>query len=202
MALQSLVGGQAGTQDVADCVAIADDAISAGIADANRVAVVGGSHGGFLGAHLIGQHPGRFRCAVLRNPVTDVASMVHVTDIPDWCFVETVGRDRYADPPSVDALEAMREASPIAHVDRVEAPVLMLLGAADLRVPPSNGLRYAAALNARGVDCRTRVFPEDAHGLVNPRTEFESFVTIAGFLREHVGGPGDEPDEGGGTSGE
>jgi hypothetical protein len=46
------------------------------------------------------------------------------------------------------------------------------------------------------------VFPEDAHGLVNPRTEFESFVTIAGFLREHVGGPGDEPDEGGGTSGE
>ena len=201
-ALQSLVGGQAGTQDVADCVAIADDAISAGIADANRVAVVGGSHGGFLGAHLIGQHPGRFRCAVLRNPVTDVASMVHVTDIPDWCFVETVGRDRYADPPSVDALEAMREASPIAHVDRVEAPVLMLLGAADLRVPPSNGLRYAAALNARGVDCRTRVFPEDAHGLVNPRTEFESFVTIAGFLREHVGGPGDEPDEGGGTSGE
>ena len=69
-------------------------------------------------------------------------------------------------------------------------------------VPPSNGLRYAAALNARGVDCRTRVFPEDAHGLVNPRTEFESFVTIAGFLREHVGGPGEEPDEGGGTGGE
>jgi acylaminoacyl-peptidase len=128
--------------------------------------------------------------------------MVNVTDIPDWCFVETVGRDRYADLPSVETLEAMRRASPVAHIDRVEAPVLMLLGAADLRVPPSNGLRYAAALNARGGDCRTRVFPEDAHGLVNPRTEFESFVTIAGFLREHVGG-GDEPiNMGGGTSGE
>jgi acylaminoacyl-peptidase len=51
-----------------------------------------------------------FRCAVLRNPVTDIASMVALTDIPDWCFVETVGREAYADLPSLSTLQTMREA--------------------------------------------------------------------------------------------
>ena len=188
-ALQTLVGGAAGVADVADCVAVARRAVDDGAADPDRVCVVGGSHGGFLGAHLIGQHPEMFKCAVLRNPVTDVASMVNLTDIPDWCYVETVGKDAYADLPSVETLAAMRAASPVAHIDAVRAPVLMLLGAVDLRVPPTNGLRYAAALRERGGDCRVRVFPEDAHGLVNPRTEFESFVTVAAFLREHMGAP-------------
>ena len=76
-----------------DCVAIARRAIDAGVADANKIVVVGGSHGGFLGAHLVGQRPEMFKAAVLRNPVTDVASMVSLTDIPDWCFVETLGKD-------------------------------------------------------------------------------------------------------------
>ena len=83
---------------------------------------------------------------MLRNPVTDIAAMVPLTDIPDWCYVETVGREAYSDLPSVATLQAMREASPVHHLSKVKAPVLMLLGAVDLRVPPSNGLRYAAAL--------------------------------------------------------
>ena len=184
--LQSLVGGNAGTQDVADCVRIAEAAIEEGVADPNRVCVIGGSHGGFLGAHLIGQAPDLFKCAVLRNPVTDIAAMVPLTDIPDWCFVETVGRRAYTDLPSVETLAAMRDASPVAHLSKVKAPVLMLLGAVDLRVPPSNGLRYAAALREAGGTCEVRVFPADCHGLTNPRTEFESFVTVARFLRQHV----------------
>ena len=84
----------------------------------------------------------------------------------------------------------MRAKSPVAHVGAVaerKRPVLMLIGAADRRVPPTNGLRYAAALRAAGGTCHVRVFPEDAHGLVKPRTEFESFVTVAAFLRETLG---------------
>jgi hypothetical protein len=53
--------------------------------------VCGGSHGGFLSGHLMGQHPQRFKCAGLRNPVLNIALMVGVTDIPDWCFIETYG---------------------------------------------------------------------------------------------------------------
>ena len=63
----------------------------AGFIDERRVAVVGGSHGGFLTGNLVGQHAARFKCAVLRNPVMDISLMAQVSDIPDWCFVEAWG---------------------------------------------------------------------------------------------------------------
>ena len=201
-ALQSLLkcdgsdsrsGAYASVRDVHDCVAIAKRCINDGLVDESKVCVVGGSHGGFLGGHLVGQEfiaqGVDFKCAVLRNPVTDIAGMVFSTDIPDWCFVETVGILDYTDNPSVETLQVMREKSPIAHVRNVarkNAPVLMLIGAIDLRVPPTNGLRYAAALREAGGTCDVRLFPEDSHGLGKPRTEFESFVTIAKFLRENL----------------
>ncbi len=64
-----------------------------GIADGARASVIGGSHGGFLTGHLVGQFPARWRCAGLRNPVLNIALMVGITDIPDWCYVETFGTE-------------------------------------------------------------------------------------------------------------
>jgi pimeloyl-ACP methyl ester carboxylesterase len=68
----------------------------AGVIDGARVAVIGGSHGGFLTGNLVGQHPGRFRCGVLRNPVMDLGLMIHVSDIPDWVYVEAWGTEARA----------------------------------------------------------------------------------------------------------
>lgn len=66
-------------------------ALLPGLVDEGRVAVIGGSHGGFLTGNLVGQFPGRFRCGALRNPVMDISLMVHLSDIPDWCYVEAWG---------------------------------------------------------------------------------------------------------------
>lgn len=85
-ALSSLPG-KVGTQDVADVLqatkAILD--MTPAVVDRDRVGVVGGSHGGFLGAHMVGQHADVYKVAALRNPVTNIAGMSTVTDIPDWC---------------------------------------------------------------------------------------------------------------------
>lgn len=61
----------------------------------------------------------------------------------DRCFVETpgLGVKAFAEPPSAEQLALMQAASPVAHIDKVKAPVLLMLGAKDRRVPPSNGLQ-------------------------------------------------------------
>lgn len=61
--------------------------------------------------------------------------------------------------------EKLWRASPIAHVDAVTAPVLLMLGEVDQRVAPTQGLNYYHALKARGKTVEILCFPEDAHPL-------------------------------------
>jgi acylaminoacyl-peptidase len=61
----------------------------------SKRAVFGGSHGGFLTAHMIGQYPNLFDAAALRNPVINVPAMFTTSDIPDWCVVEASGLGSY-----------------------------------------------------------------------------------------------------------
>ncbi|KAL4526114.1 hypothetical protein Ndes2526B_g01069 [Nannochloris sp. 'desiccata'] len=190
-ALQSLPGS-IGTNDVADCMAALTAAIGHGWADSTKVAAVGGSHGGFLSSHLVGQHPDAFCAAVLRNPVCNISLMVHLSDIPDWCFIECYGsekgREKAGSGPAAEDIEKMYQMSPISHVDKVKAPVLMMLGAVDRRVPYDDGKRYLERLKRRadGPETRLTVFPQDAHGLDKPQTEFEQWVTALWWLDKHV----------------
>ena len=114
-ALESLAG-TAGSLDVEDVVHLTKHALASNDAlDSSRVGVCGGSHGGFLSGHLIGQYPELFKVAAMRNPVTNIASMVTATDIPDWCYVETFGAGYYDwnvfRGPTKNELSAMWEAS-------------------------------------------------------------------------------------------
>ena len=65
--------------------------VYAGLVNSDKVAVMGGSHGGFLTGNLVGQYPDAFKCGVLRNPVMDLGLMIHCSDIPDWTYVEAFG---------------------------------------------------------------------------------------------------------------
>ncbi|XP_038723947.1 acylamino-acid-releasing enzyme isoform X2 [Tripterygium wilfordii] len=186
-ALQSLPG-KVGSQDVNDVLAAIDYVIDSGLVRPSKLAVVGGSHGGFLTTHLIGQAPDKFVAAAARNPVCNLASMVGISDIPDWCYVETYGREgknKFTDAPSAEELAIFHSKSPISHIAKVKTPTLFLLGAQDLRVPVSNGLQYARALKEKGVEVKVIVFPNDVHGIERPQSDFESFLNIGVWFKKY-----------------
>jgi len=186
--------GNIGKNDVADMIQAADDAVAAfpSLLDGERMSVVGGSHGGFLTGHLIGQHPDKFKAAAMRNPVTNIPAMLGVTDINDWCVVEAGHEYDFSayKPVTAQVLASMLASSPVAHIDAVKTPTLIALGAKDRRVPSSQGLDFFHMLKARGVPAKLLVFPEDTHAIDNPASEAEHWVAIAKWFKEHgsVGG--------------
>ncbi|EPS67862.1 hypothetical protein M569_06906, partial [Genlisea aurea] len=186
-ALQSLPGN-VGSQDVEDVLSAVDFAIGEGLVDPSKIALLGGSHGGFLTTHLIGQAPDKFAAAAARNPVCNMSLMLGTSDIPDWCFFEAYGRngkEMFTEAPSADHISLLHSKSPIAHISKVKTPTLFLLGAQDLRVPVSNGLQYARALKERGVETKVIVFPKDVHGIDRPQSDFESFLNIGMWFNKH-----------------
>jgi len=184
--------GKVGVLDVNDV----NDSVSCALADnagkinPQQVVIHGGSHGGLLGAHLTAQFPERYKAAVLRNPVVDLVAMLAVTDIPDWVLVEagftydTAARIHDLTP---DHYAKMRAASPIAHVANVRAPTLVMLGAKDLRVPPSQGKLWADILATRRVPVRLMSFPQADHNIIGTvEYEAETFVLASEWFRDHV----------------
>ncbi|CAO1626721.1 unnamed protein product [Sympodiomycopsis kandeliae] len=163
----SLVG-RCGELDIADSIKTIDHVITLGLASKDNVYYQGGSHGGFIGAHLLTREPQRWRAVSLRNPVTHIGDMWSETDIPDWCVAE-LGEDfNFDDPPcqlGKARYEKLHDASPLPHVDddlngstpvakeqqQQLPPTLLCIASSDQRVPPTQGLSFYHSLRSRNL---------------------------------------------------
>ncbi|CAD6208349.1 GSCOCG00003355001-RA-CDS [Cotesia congregata] len=165
--------GRVGTTDVIDCVTATQEALKKyPWLDPERVGLSGGSHGGFLVAHLSGQYKNMYKSVVARNPVIDIAAMFTISDIPDCrnalfkdermalghdvcaAAINQPYRQSFSGEPKCYAEEMtikMFKCSPIVYADNVKAPTLVCIGKNDLRVPPSQGKHWYHRLKANGV---------------------------------------------------
>ncbi|KAA0147681.1 hypothetical protein FNF29_07234 [Cafeteria roenbergensis] len=155
--------------------------------DASRVVAWGGSHGGFLGAHLTAGR-GSVAAACLRNPVIDVAAMASATDIPEWCLAEGAGATM--DPSqrwySPEVAAAMHASSPLYALRKGGAPTLVGIGSKDLRVPPFNGYLLHNTLRGQGVPSRLLVYPDDSHPMASFAADVDFCVNGLAWIRHFV----------------
>eukprot|EP00980_Cylindrotheca_fusiformis_P020564 scaffold7641_cov115-Cylindrotheca_fusiformis.AAC.10 len=178
-----------GTKDVQDVMAMTKHAVKTYDLDQSKIGICGGSHGGFLTAHCIGQYPNFFKAAAMRNPVTNIAYMVTTTDIPDWCHAEALGSYNFESyrGPNAEELSTMFAKSPISFISSVKTPTLIALGMKDLRVPPSQGMEYYHSLRSSAqVETKLLVYPEDNHALNRVATEADHWIHIKQWFDQYL----------------
>jgi dipeptidyl aminopeptidase/acylaminoacyl peptidase len=148
------IQGRWGTLDADDVLAFLDAALEDPRLDADRVGIMGGSYGGYLTTLLLTRTT-RFTAAISERAFLDPVSFVGSSDI-GWFFP-----DRYlgTDPERIVAQ------SPMAAVDRIETPTLVIHSEEDWRCPVEQGLRLYVALKRRGVPTELLLFPGEGHEL-------------------------------------
>ncbi|KAF7652406.1 hypothetical protein LDENG_00097330 [Lucifuga dentata] len=179
--------GHIGSQDVKDVQrAVLSVLQNDTTLDPKRLAVIGGSHGGFLSCHLVGQYPDFYRACAARNPVINAATLLGTSDIVDWRYSSVGLQYSYDQIPTAEALATMLEKSPITHAAQIRAPVLLMLGGRDRRVSPHQGLELYRALKSRASPVRLLWFPEDGHSLARVNTQAECFLNTVLWLHQHL----------------
>ena len=154
--------------------------------DSENIFMFGGSHGGFLTAHHVGQFPSLYRAAVLRNPVIDVSTMSGSTDIIDWNYFEAGISYHQNNLPNSESISKMLEKSPIIYIKNIKAPILLCIGLKDARVPPSQGTIYYKLLKANNKQVKMLAYPNDCHPLSTVETEGNVFVNVCKWFYENA----------------
>ena len=150
-----------GGKDYLDIMAGVDHVISMGVADPDRMAVMGWSYGGFMTSWVV-THTHRFKAAAVGAGVTDLLSFTGTSDIPGFL------PDYFAGDPW-NSFDAFYNHSPMSFVKGVTTPTLILHGEADVRVPTSQGYEFYNALKRQGVTTKMVVYPRTPHGPREPK---------------------------------
>jgi dipeptidyl aminopeptidase/acylaminoacyl peptidase len=154
--------------------------VESGPADARRIAVMGGSYGGFMVLSSMTTYPDLWAVGV---DIVGVANFV--------TFLENTGPwRRKLREPEYGTLEHDREfleqISPINSVERIAAPLFVVHGANDPRVPLEEAEQIVTAVRKRGLPVEYLVFPDEGHGLVKRSNRLAAYPAIAKFLDEHL----------------
>jgi len=155
-----------GGADFKDLMAGVDYVIKMGVADPDKLGVMGWSYGGFMTSWTVG-HTDRFKAASVGAPVVDLSFQNLTDDIPGF-LPSYMRSDPWADWAVYD------EHSPLRYVQNVKTPVMLQHGEADARVPISNSLMFYHALQRRGIPVRLLALPRQPHGPTEPKMVFKT----------------------------
>jgi dipeptidyl aminopeptidase/acylaminoacyl peptidase len=170
--------------DLLDAVAWA---VKVGIADPDRVAIIGGSYGGY--ATLVGLTftPTVFACGVdIVGPSNLVTLLESIP--PYWKPELELFASRVGDPRTKKGKKLLQERSPLNYVDRIQKPLLIGQGANDPRVKKSESDQIVQAMQAKNIPVTYLLYPDEGHGFARPENWLSFNAVTEVFLARHLGG--------------
>jgi dipeptidyl aminopeptidase/acylaminoacyl peptidase len=169
-----------GGADFQDLMTGVDKVIEMGVADPERLGVMGWSYGGYMTSWIVTQTK-RFKAASAGAPVTNLMSFNGTADIP--AFIPDYFGGQFW-----EASELYQKHSPMFNVKGVTTPTMIIHGDADIRVPISQGFEFYNALKAQGVPTRMLVLPRQPHGPTEPKMQLAAMQANLDWFEKYLGG--------------
>ena len=154
-----------------------------GISDPKRIAIYGGSYGGYATLAGITYTPHLYACALDYVGVSNLLTFMQ-TIPPYWKPMLEMMYEQVGDP--VRDREMLEACSPALHADRIVAPLFIAQGANDPRVNKAESDQMVAALRARGVEVEYMVKENEGHGFHNQENRFDFYRAMERFLARHL----------------
>ena len=156
-----------GGQVMRDYLSAIDDVAKENYVDKARLGCVGASYGGYSAFYLAGIHNNRFKTFIAHDGVFNTTSMFGTTEevfFNNWDF-----GGAYWEKDNKVAQKTYTEFNPASHVDKWNAPILIIQGGMDFRVPIGQSQEAFQAAQLRGIKSRFLYFPEENHWVLNPQ---------------------------------
>ena len=167
--------------------------VSEGIADPKRIAIYGGSYGGYAALAGMAFTPGVYAAGISFVGPSNLFTLLETVP-PYWEPMRKMNYEMIGDPEKDK--ELLTAASPLFSADKIQSPLLIAQGANDPRVKKAESDQIVEALKKRGVDVPYIVRENEGHGFANEENRMYFYRAVERFLAKHLGGrtePGDEP---------
>ncbi len=170
-----------------DLIDAVDWAIGKGITPKDKVAIYGGSYGGYATLWGMTNTPDRFACGVDIVGPSNLNTLL--ASVPAYwaAFFEQLAR-RVGDPRTEEGRALLTERSPLTHVDKIAKPLLIAQGANDPRVKQAESDQIVAAMKAKNIPVTYVLYPDEGHGFARPANRTSFYAVAEGFLSHCLGG--------------
>lgn len=178
------ISGDYSGQNIKDLLAAIDDVSTESYVDKDRRGCVGASYGGYSVFYLAGKHEGRFKALISHCGIFDFTSMYGSTE--ELWFVNNDYGGAYWDFKNATAMRSYAN-SPHHFVQDWTAPILIITGLKDYRIPYTQSLEAFTAARALGVESRLVAFEDEAHQVFKPQNALVWNAEFFGWLDKYLG---------------
>ncbi len=170
-----------------DLIDVVNWAVTEKIADPSKVAIMGGSYGGY--ATLVGLTftPDTFACGVDIVGPSNIITLLNSIP-PYWKPMIDMFTSRVGDHRTEDGKKFLAERSPLTHVDKIKKPLLIGQGANDPRVKQAEADQIVKAMSDKNIPVAYVLFPDEGHGFARPENRLAFYAVAEAFLAKHLGG--------------